>query len=408
MPSTTRRRLLVGGATVAVGTYGAHRLDRGARDAAFTSWTPTSGTSPLRRYDPANTAHNPNANPPRETPTPRELASAATAAKRPRFLPIIGPNQIVMHGTGVGVYTRGSGETVRERDTATPLAGVDPNGTLHTVVREPDDVDTPSVVIGYDTEDLRESYRMPLDADDPKGMVIGTREMYVGTVSGTLHTVTAGSGPRWNVDGSMPALVDGQLYATDAPLDGTVAYEQRTGLDRRLQAGPAQVWSAGTTDGFPHPPAVADGRLIVGSYGETGGAVVAFDADTGDRLWEPRRLGMDVTTPAIAGDRGYTAVGTDDLTAGLVAALDLTTGETVWRDEIEWHAFSPVISDDTLVVAGEVRADGTRTAGKVRAYDRTTGDVLWTHTSEPDNLGGLALVHDRVVATTGTSLYALA
>ena len=56
-PSTTRRRLLVATAATASVGYALHRLLR-RPDATFASWTPTPGTWPLARYDPANTAHN--------------------------------------------------------------------------------------------------------------------------------------------------------------------------------------------------------------------------------------------------------------------------------------------------------------------------------------------------------------
>ncbi|AZH25601.1 outer membrane protein assembly factor BamB family protein [Haloplanus aerogenes] len=399
MPSITRRRLLGSGvvATLAAGTYGAYRLHRGATDATFAPWTPTPGTWPLRRYDPANTAHNPNATPPRESPPDRTVVSAATTARQPRFAPLVGADHLVTHGSGLVAVPRGGEQLALERDTSIPLAGFGPDGHLHTV-----DADRPATVVGYDT-DLREAYRTPLRDDNPQGLTVSTREVYVGCESGAVRSLDPDSGRRWRVDGAMPALADGRLYAADAPLDGTVAYAPRTGLDRRLDVGPERVWSAGPTDGFPHPPAVAEGRLVLGTYAEGGGVVVALDTDSGDRLWEPRPLGRDVATPAIVGDRGYTAVETAD-GSGAVVALDLTTGETRWRDDVEWAATTPVVAGETLVVAGE-RADGTAT---VRAYD-AGGDVLWTHAFEAGTggAGGLALVEDRVLVTVGATLYEL-
>ncbi|MFB6102765.1 MAG: PQQ-binding-like beta-propeller repeat protein [Haloplanus sp.] len=315
--------------------------------AAFASWTPAPGTWPLRRYDPANTAHNPTATPPRETPTPRELASVSTSAKRPRVLPVVGSDHVALYGTGLTVYPRGGGETVRAADAPTPLAGFGADGRLHTVRQPAGDSDPPAAVVGYDAADSREAYRVRLDTDGPTGLTVGAREVYVGTENGTLRAVAPGRGRRWRVDGAMPALVDGRLYATDAPLDGTVAYARRTGLGRHLRAEPERRWSAGPVDGFPRAPAVADGRLVLGSDAEGGGVVAAFDAASGDRLWEPRALGRNVATPAVVGDRGYVAAAVTER-RGLVAALDLTTGETLWRDDVEWQATVPTASDDTL------------------------------------------------------------
>jgi outer membrane protein assembly factor BamB len=396
MPSITRRRLVGSGAAVALtaGAYGAYRLHRGATDATFSSWTPAPGTWPLRRYDPANTAHNPDASPPRDPPSVRTVATASTPARQPRFTPLVGADRVAMYGSGFVVRPREEGEVVLERDAPTPLAGFGPDGRLHTVESEP------TTVVGYDS-DSREAYRHPLDDDDPSGLTVGAREVYVGCESGALRAFDLDSGRRWRADGALPALADGRLYAADAPLDGTVAYAPRTGVDRRLRVGPTRAWSAGPADGFPHAPAVADGRVVLGTYAEGGGALAAIDADTGERPWEPRPLGRDVATPAVAGDRGYTAVETGD-GAGFVAALDLATGETRWRDDVEWAASTPVLGGETLVVAGE-RADG---AGVVRAYD-IAGDALWTHAFEEGRPDGLAPVGDRVLVTAGATLYEL-
>ncbi|MFB6195124.1 MAG: PQQ-binding-like beta-propeller repeat protein [Haloplanus sp.] len=407
MPSITRRRLLGGGAAVAAGAYGTYRLSRGATDAALASWTPAPGTWPLPRHDPANTAHDPAATPPREAPTVSEVASVPTADGRPRFVPVVGPDHLAAYGSGFAAYPRGGGKAVRADGTHTPLAGFGPGGRLHAVRRAASGVDAPATLVGYGADGLGETYRRPLGTDDPTGLTVGSHEVYVGDERGVLRGVDADGGRRWRVDGSMPALAGGRLYAADAPIDGTVAYARRAGLDRRLRTGPERVWSAGPADGFPRAPAVADGRVVLGTHAEGGGTVVAYDADTGDRLWAPRPLGRDVSTPALVGDRGYAAVGADDPRAGLVVALDLATGTTLWRDEVEWRARSPVVGGDTLVVAGEARPGGERSAGRVRAYDAPTGDVLWTHTFDALP-GGLALAGDRVLVTAGASLYALA
>jgi len=396
MPSITRRRLLGSGAATALaaGAYGAYRLHRGATDAAFASWTPDSGTWPLRRYDPANTAHNPHASPPREAPSIRTVATASTTARQPRFTPLVGPDYGAMYGAGLAMRPRGDGEAVLERDAPTPLAGFGPDGRLHTVTSDP------AAVVGYEPGS-REAYRHPLRDDDPRGLTVGAREVYVGGESGALRALDLDGGRGWRVDGARPALTGGRLYAADAPLDGTVAYAPRTGVDRRLEVGPERAWSAGPTDGFPHAPAVADGRVVLGTYAEGGGVVAAVDADTGEPLWEPRPLGRDVATPAVAGDRGYTTVETSE-GRGFVAALDLATGETRWRDDVAWAVSTPALGGETLLVAGE-RADGS---GVVGAYD-AAGDALWTHAFADGRPDGLAPVGDRVLVTVGATLYEL-
>lgn len=402
MPSATRRRLLGGGALLATGAYGAYRLDRGVSAASFESWAPAPGTWPLRRYDPANTAHNPTASPPRESPTVHERRSVATGARHPRFRPVVGADHLAVHGSGLAVYPRDGGEPAYADAVDAPLAGFGPDGRLHTVRTRSDDPDPLLSLVGYGA-DLRESYRRSLGADTPVGLVVGAAEVYLGTESGRIEGVDPADGRRWQVDGAAPALADGWLYATDASLDGTVGYAERSGLDRRLTPGPDRRWSAGPTPGFPHAPAIADGRVVAGSRAFGGGVVRALDATTGEPLWEPRSLGQDVSTPAVAGSRGYAAVGTGESDAGRVVALDLATGETVWRDAVGWAPRSAAVGGDTLVVVGGTREDG----GRVRAYDRASGDERWTRRVPGRGSDGVALVEDRVLVTVGASLYEL-
>jgi hypothetical protein len=402
MPSTTRRRLVGAGAALAAGAVGAHRLRHGALDASFASWTPDPGTWPLRRYDPANTAHNPTARPPREPPGLGERRSVATGARRPRFAPLVGHDFVVLHGTGLAVYPRYGGDAARLDGVDAPRAGFGPEGGLHTTRTVGTAPDPSLSLVGY-APDLAESYRRSLGTDDPTGLVVGAHDVCVGTESGRVEGGDPAGGRRWRVDGAFPALADGRLYATDASLDGTVAYAERSGLDRRLSAGPERVWSAGPTDGFASPPAVADGRVVVGSRASGGGVLRALDAATGEALWDSRPLGRDVSTPAVVGDRGYVAVGADDLATGSVVAVDLATGETRWRDAVEWSPRATAVGGDTLVVTGGRQADG----GRVRAYDRTDGTVLWTRDLPARAPDGLALVGERVLVTVGASLYEL-
>jgi outer membrane protein assembly factor BamB len=331
-----------------------------------------------------------------------------SSARYPGHSPLVGAEHVVVYGSGLAAYARDDGTPVRTVEAATPCAGFGPDGRLHTVSLDSGDATAPAAVVSYDAADAHERARTPVDTDHPQGLVVGTDDVYLGDRTGTIRAVGRDGGRHWRVDGTMPALVDGRLYAAGAPLDGTVGYAERTGLDRRLARGPTRQWSAGPVAGFVHAPAVAHGRVVQGTYAEGGGVVAAVDADSGERLWSPRSLGEDVSTPAVVGDGGYAAVGTDDGRAGLVVALDLATGETRWRDEVDWDATVPAVGGDTLVVAGESRANGDRVGAVVRAYDRHTGTRLWTHDVDSRGVGGLALVEDRVLVAAGRSMYELA
>lgn len=401
MPSTTRRRLLGAGVALATGAYGANLLFRGSADVSFATWRPDPGTWPCRRYDSANTAYNPHADPPRDDPTVRERRSVGTSARRPRFRPVVGPDRVALYGTGLAVYPRDSSDAAGVDGTETPFAAFGPDGRLHATHAFGSGPDPSLSLVGYGAG-LREAYRRSLGSDDPTGLVIGTREAYVGTESGQVEGVDPATDRRWQVDGALPALADGRLYVADASLDGTVCYAERSGLDRRLTAGPERVWSAGPTDGFPYAPAVADGRVVVGSRATGTGVVRAVDAETGEPLWEPRSLGWDVSTPALVGDRGYAAVG-DGESSGRVVAVDVATGETLWHDPVDWRPVTTAVGGETLVVAGEAGEMG----GRVRAYDRASGEARWTRSLSGRGPDGLALTGNRVLMSVGASLYEL-
>lgn len=402
MATITRRHLLGGGAALAVGGYSGHRLLQGAPDADFDAWMPAQDTWPLPRYDAANTAHNPHASPPRQAPTRRTLTSV-----EPHVRPLVGSSRIVLYGSTLASYSRESSTATTVTDAKVLHAGLGPDGTLHAVQRT-DEIEPRYAVVSYDG--AAETNRFPIHNDHPNSLTVGTKEAYVGTSSRKILAIQSGA-KSWQVDGMMPALTEDRFYAAGAS-NGVVAYAERSGLNRPLSAGPKQLWTGKWISGQVHRPAVANGQLVVGTYDipPNGGVVVAYDTENGDRLWEPRNLGMDVATPAVVGDRGYTAVGTEGLQSGRVVALDLTTGETLWEDETDWYAYAPVVSEETLVVLGQVRENGEISAEKVRAYDTASGEELWTVTFESavPKRAGISLVGERVYVTIGTTLYELA
>lgn len=403
MPSTTRRRLIAGSAAVAAVGYVGYRLSEGTHGAAFESWTPEQGTWPLDRYDTQNTAHNPHASPPRETPDVRELGCvAADTADPAHFSPLVGPDRLVLFGDQLAVYTRGTVTTVEEAETH--FAGFRPNGRLHATSES----GTATTLVGYDGS--RETYRYPVPGH-VEGLTLGREEVYVGTLNDGVFAYEPDTGQEWAIDGETCSLTDGHLY-TVGGTGGTLAYHGRAPPEQWVSAGPKRTWTAPSVRGDPHPPAVADGRVVVGTFGLHEAELAAFDAETGERLWEPRSFAhsgaADVSTPAVTGRDGYVAAGIDGLGTGFVARYDLESGEQVWREETDWYASDPVLAGDTLVVAGDVRVGSGAPATTVRAYDTESGDELWTVTFSGEGGTNGALVGERVLATAGPSLYELA
>ena len=403
MPSTTRRQLIAGSAAVATVGYVGFRLIEGAPKADFASWTPEQGTWPLSRYDTQNTAHNPHANPPRETPEMRELGSVASDGADPAyFSPLAGSDRLVVFGDHLAAYAQGKMTTIGEAETH--FAGFDPSSRLHVTSESRTDAN----LVGYDGNQETYRYSVPGHIE---GLTVGADEIYIGTLNDGVFAYEPDTGRDWVVGGETCALTGGRLY-TVGGRDGTLAYHDRAPPGQWVSAGPGRMWTAPSVRGDTHPPAVADGRVVVGTFGLHESELAAFDAETGEQLWEPKSFAdggaADVSAPAVTARDGYVAAGINGLTTGFVARYNLESGDQVWRKDTDWYASDPVLADDTLVVAGDVRVGSEAPATTVRAYDTESGDELWTVTFSGEGGTNLALVGERVLATAGTSLYELA
>jgi outer membrane protein assembly factor BamB len=307
----------------------------------------------------------------------------------------------VVFGDQLAAYTQGRMTTFGEAETY--FAGVGQNGRLHAASESRTD----ATLVGYDG--TQETYRHSVPGH-VEGLTVGAGEIYVGTLNDGVCAYEPDTGLDWVVGGETCALTDGHLY-TVGGRDGTLAYHDRTPPGQWISAGPQRRWTAPSVRGDTHPPAVADGRVIVGTFGLHESELAAFDAETGDQLWKPKSFAegsvADVSTPAVTARDGYVAAGINGLTTGFVARYDLESGDLVWRTDTDWYAYDPVLADDTLVVAGDVRVGSEAPATTVRAYDTGSGDELWTVTFSGEGGTNLALVGERVLATAGTSLYEL-
>jgi len=135
---------------------------------------------------------------------------------------------------------------------------------------------------------------------------------------------------------------------------------------------------------FLKTPALAGGRLFAAS---TGGAVLALDAKTGERLWRtvPGQAGKALTAPTTDGQRVY--VGGRD---HCVYALDAGSGETLWRRETARRIEGrPLLLDGTLYVTGHDHC--------LRALDAPTGIELWHVELSRRIEGGPAVSGDLVL-----------
>ena len=264
---------------------------------------------------------------------------------------------------------------------------------------------------------------------------------YFGDWAGTVHAVDPATGDEeWTRDlggpviGSVP-IADDAVFAAS----GTTLYR----LDR---ATGAIEWEAST---HRHPwamisssPVVADGLVLQGvASGEVTvpleqysfrGAIGAWDAETGERVWrrfmtpddETGGAGVGIwSTPAVDVERGALYVGTGNTyeeptspLADSIAALDLHTGEVVWSTQFtDPDVFAAgagggtdadVGASPNLWTVGErdfVGAGDKR--GVFYALDRDSGEIIWhTDLTTGSMLGGTigsgALVDGSLVVTS--------
>lgn len=407
MPSVTRRQVTAWLLGLAATGFAGYRFHREQGDVDVTAWTPTDGTWPLPRYDPANTGHNPNANSPRALPERRVVADVpsadGTTLRAGHLRPLVGADTVATCGSTVALLDGDSGETVPLGDEA-PVAGFGPDGHFYAAhTRDSDSSPTRTVLTEYAGESAVASHEVP---GHPQGLTIGATAVYLGTNTLTVSAVRPDRGRVWTVDGRFPAVGPDGLLASNATDGAVVSYGPRGVPFGWLQRGPGQRWRGRQPSGRVTAPAVADGRVVLGAvnFRSPRGEVVAYDVDSGNRLFDPRPLGEATTSPAVVGNHGYFAVSRNDQQAGIVISLDLATGETRWRDDVGWEPLEPVTDGDTVVVAGRVRSGGLTSHAKVRAYDADTGAVLWTHTRSGAGPNGLALVEDRILVGRGSTV----
>jgi len=164
-------------------------------------------------------------------------------------------------------------------------------------------------------------------------------------------------------------------------------------------AGPPLAWQAGGAGEGYSSFAVADGRLYTLGARQRTEYVMAFDAASGEKLWEVAhgaRFNNDKgdgprSTPTIDNGRVYVFGSSGDLTV-----LDAATGEVFWTQNllerfggrnIQWGlSESPLVLSDRILVA-----PGGPDAAIV-ALHRSDGSLIWS--SQDDEPGyASALLH---------------
>ncbi len=214
-----------------------------------------------------------------------------------------------------------------------------------------------------------------------------TRQAGSGTAPVTEVAVSRQTSRLWTFEPSSACLPTAPVAA-----GGCVFVGDRSGVLRALDAGGKLRWKAYTGGAIFCPPAVAQGRVYVGS---ADGRVYAFEAATGRRLWSFRVApakrwipvyGRLISTWPVAGGVVvkdgvvYAAAGIAHYDGTHVVALDAVTGEVKWYNDssgrLSETADSGIsVQGELFIHDGELRFLGGGIYETAR-YDLQTGKCL--------------------------------
>jgi len=191
-------------------------------------------------------------------------------------------------------------------------------------------------------------------------ILLGACQPAQGVTDAMLQNPDAADWPMWR------RTLDGWGYS---PLDqitaGNVAELER-------------VWSQPIGMGIQEgTPLVYDGRMI---FPGSGNRITAFDAATGDLLWDYQREGSRGTNRTVAVWGNLVINGGDDM----MYAVDFDTGELVWETPIFDNpdisgnmSGGPIIADGRVIQGRQCQPNATHEACVITAHDAETGEELW-------------------------------
>ncbi|MDX1561648.1 MAG: PQQ-binding-like beta-propeller repeat protein [Gammaproteobacteria bacterium] len=142
-----------------------------------------------------------------------------------------------------------------------------------------------------------------------------------------------------------------------------------------------EVWSAPLANGIQEAtPLIHDGRMYVPNNGDY---IQAFDAATGEALWEYRRhpQGQGGGTNRNLAIWGNLII--NGSTDNAMYALDADTGELVWETQVlpprapARASSGPIIADGRVITGRQCQPQATHEACIITAHDAATGEELW-------------------------------
>ena len=189
-----------------------------------------------------------------------------------------------------------------------------------------------------------------LDAGD--GSIVWETEVFSGSPRVKRHRKASFANSTPATDGETIAVVFHSQGLAALDFDtGEVKWKADLGLlDPGLVRDPSVTW------GHASSPLVADGRVYVQADRHSDSFLAAYDAQTGEVLWQVERDEMPVwATPTLHRHEGRAEL----IVAGghFNRAYDPDTGEELWRlqDDAQVKMPTPFVSDGLIVLAGGFR-----------------------------------------------------
>lgn len=185
--------------------------------------------------------------------------------------------------------------------------------------------------------------------------------------------VIAGAGPR-----ATPTLADGRVFALGAngllhcldPIDGSVVWANDIAKDADRDP---PTW------GFASSPLVTAGAVIVHAGGEGDLGILAYDQESGERLWGAPAGDHSYSSPQLAEIDGKTCVlMLSNQGLAIVDPADGTLlGNHLWPNEY-YRVVQPLVIDDNSVLLGTAMGGGTQRIALTWSADKFSTDETWT------------------------------
>jgi outer membrane protein assembly factor BamB/PKD repeat protein len=172
---------------------------------------------------------------------------------------------------------------------------------------------------------------------------------------------------------SSPAVADGRVFVGSR--DGYIyCLDENTGSEK---------WKYMTGDQVESSPAVVDGRVFIGSNDHY---IYCLNETNGEKLWS-YKTGADVfSSPAVADGRVFVGSGDGD---GRIYCLDEDTGVKIWSRQIGWGVWSsPAVADGKVFVGSS--------DNKVYCLRETNGETIWSYPTSGSVDPSLAVADGKV------------